>query len=55
MVFFDRLYWSNPSPRGTDKPPLGLTPRFIMDENRLRNINAAMFRYYMAGIDFRSR
>lgn len=31
-----------------EKPPLGLTPRFIVDEKRLMDINNAMLRYAIA-------
>lgn len=31
-----------------EKPPLGLTPKFVRDEERLREISEAIFRYIEA-------
>lgn len=32
-------------------PPLGLIPRFIIDEHRLRDIDAAILRYAIAQME----
>ena len=36
----------------TEKPPLGLTPKFIHRDRRVREIVEAMFRYTTDGLDF---
>lgn len=38
----------HPAERGLPKPPLGLVPRFIRDEQRLAEIDAAIGRYVAA-------